>query len=161
MCCLKEKPDEIESETCSKEDGYQCLPIQECNTDDEFSKKDSDNDLFTIRTESGLLDFNNEISLCPDNDYHVCCKPLVKPIETTTKIPTPKTTFQAECGRHNQGGLAMNAISPRDQNFASQFGEWPHVCLLLKLNNNQRHEFLGGASLIAPGVAITAAHKVE
>ena len=45
--------------------------------------------------------------------------------------------------------------------FATQFGEWPHVCMIMKKNTAGSDAFLGGASLIAPGIVVTAAHKVK
>ena len=42
-----------------------------------------------------------------------------------------------------------------------QFGEWPHVCYLQRFHKNSGVKvFLSGASLIAPGVILTAAHWV-
>ena len=48
-----------------------------------------------------------------------------------------------------------------DSFFSTHFGEWPHSCLLLDTSKNKQGDFVGGATLIAPGVIITAAHKVE
>ena len=48
--------------------------------------------------------------------------------------------------------------------FQTTFGEWPHVCSLytkLETRSGDTVEFVGGASLIAPGIVITAAHKIE
>ena len=45
---------------------------------------------------------------------------------------------------------------------STQHGEWPHACLLFDMSPTVPGGlFIGGASLIAPGVIITAAHKVE
>ena len=45
---------------------------------------------------------------------------------------------------------------------STQHGEWPHACLLFDTSPEVAGGlFIGGASLIAPGVIITAAHKVE
>ena len=44
---------------------------------------------------------------------------------------------------------------------STQHGEWPHACLLFDTSEVAGGLFIGGASLIAPGVIITAAHKVE
>ena len=46
--------------------------------------------------------------------YDGACAVLDTVEQADTKLPIPKTTFQAECGRHNPGGLAMNAKIPRD-----------------------------------------------
>ena len=43
----------------------------------------------------------------------------------------------------------------------TKLGEWPHTCLILKIEEDGVGERLvGGASLIAPKVIITAAHIV-
>ena len=49
----------------------------------------------------------------------------------------------------------------QDGKFSTQFGEWPHVCMLMKKNAIGADAFLGGASLIASGIVVTAAHKVK
>ena len=38
----------------------------------------------------------------------------------------------------------------------TQGGKWPHICIMYNVNS-----YLGGATLIAPGVLVTAAHEVE
>ena len=45
--------------------------------------------------------------------------------------------------------------------FSTHAGEWPHSCLLFDTSSISQGIFIGGATLIAPGVIITAAHKVE
>ena len=44
---------------------------------------------------------------------------------------------------------------------STQHGEWPHACLIMDTSIISTGQFIGGASLISPGVIITAAHKVE
>ena len=106
--------------------------------------------------------------------------------ETTTPEPEPDTystvvpeklVFQPQCGRRNQLGLGVRIQNYKDGE--AQFGEWPHMCAVLKREvtiveveaeggyggTEQREEevlvFVAGASLIAPGVVITGAHKVK
>ena len=103
--------------------------------------------------------------------------------ETTTPEPEPDTyslvpeklVFQPQCGRRNQLGLGVRIQNYKDGE--AQFGEWPHMCAVLKREvtitevevgyggTEQREEeilvFVAGASLIAPGVVMTGAHKVK
>ena len=44
---------------------------------------------------------------------------------------------------------------------STQHGEWPHACLILDTSTIEIGKFVGGASIIAPGVILTSAHKVE
>ena len=45
------------------------------------------------------------------------------------------------------------------------FGEWPFACFLYEPSNDAKKHgignFIGGATLLAPGVVITGASKVE
>ena len=117
---------------------------------------------------------DHNISLCLGDD-EICCSPnsqvkgvTAKPIRGTT---TPNTTvvitnpYTPKCGQHNPGGIGIKIKNPQDGEQATDFGEWPHVCILYEVTSNSRSgeelKFLGGASLIAPGVVITAAHKVQ
>ena len=56
------------------------------------------------------------------------------------------------CGIHNSEGLAMAKQTGK----LTQGGKWPHICIMYNVNS-----YLGGATLIAPGVLVTAAHEVE
>jgi len=144
--------------------GYECVPYYQCHNG-------------TIITDgSGLIDIRNgfgvltpEDSKCP-GFLDVCCKDpdFVPP-------PPPKIKYRPQCGRRNQNGLGV-----RIQGFVeseSQFGEWPHMCALLHEkvivteesdgygSTNTKEETINlyqcGASLIAPGTVLTAAHCVD
>ena len=43
---------------------------------------------------------------------------------------------------------------------STQFGEWPHMCIILS-QDYLGDLYVGGASLIAPGILLTAAHVVK
>ena len=43
----------------------------------------------------------------------------------------------------------------------TRFGEWPHMCAVLERRNGSAWAFVAGASLVADGVLLTAAHKIE
>jgi len=106
-------------------------------------------------------------------------------VETTTLSTTTTTadyvvvepepyTYTPRCGKRNHNGLGARIMGFQDDE--AQFGEWPHICAVLKrevvtkqtegYSQQQQEEeeeilvFQAGASLIAPGVVLTAAHKV-
>ena len=92
-------------------------------------------------------------SLCP-GDLEQCC--ILKTAPVGPKSPVKPKTYQPSCGQRNVNGIDIRVTSPNDGKKATQIGEWPHVCVLYK-----NDEFVGGASIIAPGIILTAAHKVE
>merc|ERR1719481_240183 len=122
--------------------GYECLPYYQCHNG-------------TIITDgSGLIDVRNGF---------------------VVPTPPPKIKYQPQCGRRNKNGLGV-----RIQGFIeseSQFGEWPHMCAVLHEKVVEREVSKGygassteqetislyqcGASLIAPGVLLTAGHCVD
>ena len=97
-----------------------------------------------------------------DNSQHVCCKPKFScnfKNGPTTPPPQPRSKKQwpdpGNCGKHNENGSADNHIRIKVPGISSQEGEWPHMCLIFENGN-----IIGGASLIAPKVLVTAAHKL-
>jgi len=101
--------------------------------------------------------------------------PTEAPTPTPTPAPEPLVLYQPECGKRNPHGLGVKVSGYSDDE--AQFGEWPHICAVLKkeivavegdgyAGGQQQQEeeeilvFQAGASLIAPGVVLTAAHKV-
>ena len=89
---------------------------------------------------------------------------LGKLVTTENEIPQPAP--YTNCGQHNKFGLQYGGVPVRfnqanGKPVTSQEGEWPHTCLILKVDEQGlSKELVGGASLIAPKVIITAAHKV-
>jgi len=103
------------------------------------------------------------------------------PVDPNPYNPLPeKLVFQPQCGRRNHQGLGVRIQNYQDGE--AQFGEWPHMCAVLEREIVEREEevetggyggveiqvvkeevlkFVGGASLIAPGVILTGAHKVK
>ena len=73
-----------------------------------------------------------------------------------------------KCGVHNRFGLKRHRVGDINYTHAngkpvtSQEGEWPHSCLILKIENGGLElRLVGGASLIAPKVVLTAAHIIR
>ena len=65
------------------------------------------------------------------------------------------------CGRHREQGFSVT-VRQSSIPAQTQFGEWPAMCALFKRNLvTDINEFVGGASLIAKGVAMTVAHLVK
>merc|ERR1719495_2173359 len=92
-------------------------------------------------------------------------------IEPYTNEPEP---FKPRCGRRNSFGLGVRIQNYQDDE--AQFGEWPHMCAILRREiiggggdgYSQQKEaeeevmvFQAGASLIGAGVVLTGAHKVQ
>ena len=121
---------------------------------------------------------DHNISLCLGDD-EICCSPNSRvkdppptrrpgPVRPTTTEPptiTITNTHTPKCGRHNSNGIGITIKNQKDGPRATQFAEWPHVCILYEVTYKGRDgeelKFLGGASLITPGIVITAAHKVQ
>ncbi len=110
-----------------------------------------------IRQEVFLIEDKDRI--CP-GDQEICCKPKENIDDKTVPVPgPPKVDYIPRCGQHNPQGLDIRVANPNDEKFATQFGEWPHACLLIE-NEDGTDFMVGGASLIARGIVLTAAHKV-
>jgi len=170
VCCLNIKQEPIFQEKCSDSAGYECLPITKCNLKDPVAQAESESEVLDIRSTGAGIDHN--ISLCLGDD-EICCSPArripVEPINVDPKIQNPPLPpkvikpepYKPKCGQHNEDGIGVRISNPQDMEFATQFGEWPHVCMIMRKNTAGSDAFLGGASLIAPGIVVTAAHKVN
>jgi len=128
--------------------GYECVPYYQCANGS------------IITDGEGLLDvrstLNAEESKCP-GPLDVCCKDaeFVPPAE-------PAVQYQPKCGKRNAGGLSVRIQGFTDSE--SQFGEWPHMCALLReelVEEDVVQVFQCGASLLEPGVLLTAGHCVD
>ena len=119
-------------------------PFQQCNGDIKSSSANQDPFAINIR-ELALIPRTDVIvdnlhSLC-SNDLHVCCKPLPvrKPTFVKPQINKPKppqrtpVKKQQTCGLHNPNGiegLRVSIKSPSDRSTSTNFGEWPHNCII-------------------------------
>jgi hypothetical protein len=135
--------------------------IQKCDGDI-LKSIDTEEDILDIRRVNLtlLLEINPEGSLC-EGDIEVCCNLKSTKPGGTKLEPIKELEYVPKCGRHNPEGIDILVTKPQDKHTATQFGEWPHACILYKVDSKKDDLFIGGASLIAPGVVITAAHKVE
>ena len=88
--------------------------------------------------------------------------------ETISGEPKITSSYtRGRCGKHNACGtknLSENCTQNEVNSFETKFGEWPHMCAILKkriIGDNTKLEFWAGASLISPGILLTAAHWVK
>jgi len=136
-------------EDCSdytKQLGYECVPYYQCSNGTIITDGTG---LIDIR--NGFAALNPEESKCP-GFLDVCCKdPEFSP-------PPPKVKYTSGCGRRNINGLGARIQGFKEHE--SQVGEWPHMCAVLR-QEQQVKTFQCGASLISPGVVLTAAHCVQ
>ena len=158
VCCanLKPKIKKTPIPKCSDNVGKECLPIHKCGLDSTILTSSATSNLINI-TENGIVDLDAQANLC-EVDNEVCCtkKKQQPPIVNRAKPYYPK------CGQRNILGSGVRVINPCNGKETTQFGEWPHACIVYKKTPGKRDsiEFLGGASLIAPGMVITASHKL-
>ena len=144
---------------CTDNVGKECLPIHKCGLDSTILTSSDNSSLINI-TENGIVDLDAQANLC-EVDNEVCCtkKKLIPEQPPIIKRQKP---YYPKCGQRNILGSGVRVINPRNGKETTQFGEWPHACILYKKTPGKRDsmEFLGGASLIAPGIVITATHKL-
>ena len=81
---------------------------------------------------------------------------IINIFQTKPKPSGPQPIEAPRCGLHKPEGLALAKVSGR----LTQEGEWPHTCLMYNLARG-RPVYFGGATLIAAGVLVTAAHKIQ
>lgn len=81
---------------------------------------------------------------------------IFPPIEPATR----------KCGKRNIEGASNGGFFQEPSSDEAKFGEWPHVCAILKSvtvgeENDKVQVYLCGASLIAPQVVLTSGHCVN
>jgi len=101
----------------------------------------------------------------------ICCKEE-EILPESQELPGPQNEgtqeFKHKCGRRNRPGIFKDIGSKASDPSYAHFTEWPHMCALYNCTesgsctgkSDEPVSFLGGASLIAPGVILTAAHEV-
>ena len=140
---------------CSDNVGKECLPVHKCDLDSTILSSSDPSSLINI-TENGIVDLDAQANLC-NVDNVVCCTRKVMNVTMLMGNPTNKP-YRNKCGQRHALGYGVRISNPLNGKEATQFGEWPHACILYKKKGSL--EFLGGASLIAPGIVVTATHKL-
>lgn len=110
---------------------------------------------------------------CPDN-LQVCCKlenivskscnsllsvfvvPICK-LNQSQQVPAPAPNPKFECGVRNIEGKPMPNV--KDKEKETDFPEFPWVVAIFA-NASTEQKFIGGGSILAPNVVLTAAHIV-
>ena len=76
----------------------------------------------------------------------------------------PNDKYRGQCGRRHPAGIGVRIQSNDPNDRVTQFGEWPHMCAVLnrtEIGGIEHSLYVGGGSLIAPNVILTAGHTVE
>ena len=159
VCCANMKPivKPGPKPKCSDNIGKECLPVHKCDLDSTILSSSDPSSLINI-TENGIVDLDAQANLC-NVDNMVCC--TRKNMQVSMHMGNPRKPYQHKCGqRHAQNFLRIS--NPLNGTEATQFGEWPHACILYRKKSGPQFslEFLGGASLIAPGIVVTTTHKL-
>jgi len=131
------------------------------------SSEESNEDLTQGKVEP-LVQVQQEDASSEEEDDVVVIEP-----EPYVNEPEP---FKSRCGRRNSYGLGVRIQNYQDDE--AQFGEWPHMCAILRREivsgggddgySQQQQQveeevmvFQAGGSLIGAGVVLTGAHKVQ
>merc|ERR1719410_900207 len=143
-----------EGRNCSYFPGYACVPHFQCSNNGKV-----------ITDGAGLMDVRSKRSVraedgkCPGLQ-DVCC------LEDPDLVPPPapliiKKEYQPKCGRRNVHGVGSKSRTPKSElDTEAEFGEWPHMCMVLHDPEPNANNYLCGASLIAPGALLTSANCV-
>jgi len=85
--------------------------------------------------------------------------------DSVTREPVIDNLPVRACGKRNYNGIGVRIQNGNGSYVGTtQFGEWPHMCAILKkgeVAGKQVNFYVGGASLIHPGIVLTAAHIVS
>lgn len=187
VCCPPDKVlgDQIRdaNPSCSDHPGFSCKRHVDCLNSQILSISDDKVlKVVTTRNSTITIEINPSASKCK-SDLEVCCKPKssaegaqlkssnIGPLDDNVKqkLEYPDD-FASRCGRHNLDGIDIRIIDSKEGNGTTQVGEWPHMCIIFYRDGEDTDftprvegdldTFIGGASLIAPGIVMTAAHKV-
>merc|ERR1711962_1577324 len=156
--------------------GYYCVDFFLCRQDANHTINTSGAGLFEIRRigdapESRLPEREHILETACEEPTKVCCQTPSRFIDEqdpeTTENPTSEKKFepiQDKCGVRNKGS-GSNDLEVPDIG-QSEFGEWPHVCALLRFESviadgEPVKLYECGASILNTGVVLTAAHCVK
>ena len=91
-----------------------------------------------------------------ENPSDVCCRKDT----SYNKSFGPTSQPLVNCGRRGSAPRISGVLGEE----TPSFGEWPHMCIILRHSEHNGEKFdlyQCGASLISPGIVLTAAHCVE
>jgi len=156
--------------------GYYCVDFFLCRQDANHTINTSGAGLFEIRRigdapESRLPEREHILETACEEPTKVCCQTPSRFIDDqdpeTPENPASEKKFepiQNKCGVRNRGS-GSNELEVPDIG-QSEFGEWPHVCALLRFESviadgEPVKLYECGASILNTGVVLTAAHCVK
>jgi len=156
--------------------GYYCVDFFLCRSEANFTINTSGVGLFEVRNvgdESNRLPKREKVleTAC-DKPSQVCCQTPSDFIDSQDPPPPVEQpsepqfgTFAQKCGNRNRGSVSDDLEVPTIGQ--SEFGEWPHVCALLRSEPDATGGgepvkiYECGASILNEGVVLTAAHCVK
>jgi hypothetical protein len=146
---------------CSDNFGKECLPVHKCDLNSTILSSSDPSSLINI-TENGIVDLDAQANLCNVDNLVCCSRKMMDVGQVPVRGKPKKKPYPHKCGQRHASGHSLRISHPLNGKEATQFGEWPHACILYKKISEKQGslEFLGGASLIAPGIAVTATHKL-
>jgi len=155
--------------------GYYCVDFFLCRSEANFTINTSGAGLFEVRRvddePSRLPERQAVLETACDESSKVCCQTPSGFIDSQDPPPPPvenpagpkfSASFTQKCGTRNRGSVSDDLEVPAIGQ--SEFGEWPHVCALLRSESGDGEPvklYECGASILNEGVVLTAAHCVK
>jgi len=152
--------------------GYYCVDFFLCRSEANFTINTSGAGLFEVRNvgaPSRLPEREKVLETTCEESSKVCCQTPSGFIDSQDPEPPveepsgPKFEPQIQkCGSRNRGSVSDDLEAPAIGQ--SEFGEWPHVCALLRSEDGDGEPvkfYECGASILSEGIVLTAAHCVK
>ena len=164
VCCANMKPivKPGPKPKCSDNVGKECLPMHKCDLNSTILTSSDASSLINI-TENGIVDLDAQANLCNVDNVVCCTRKMMNVHQVQMNMGNPRNKpYRNKCGQRHALGYGVRISNPLNGKESTQFGEWPHACILYKKKSEKQGslEFLGGASLIAPGIVVTTTHKL-